>query len=131
MSLQFDFECQAEDMRLNVEVFSDGPQNAEVVFIGEGPGETEVRRRKPFVGASGNLLWEAAGREGYKRERIYATNVVKRQIAGSGKGKEKYAVAQDELDKWIDLTRWELSQLPNTKVIVCLGNYALQAVAGL
>lgn len=131
MTLRYDFECQASDMRLNVEVFSDGPQNAEVVFIGEGPGETEVRRRKPFVGSSGNLLWEAATREGYQRERVYATNVVKRQIAGSGKDKEKYAVSQDELDKWIDLTQWELSQLKNAKVIVCLGNYALQAVAGL
>src|SRR5882724_10271126 len=131
MSLQFDFECQADDMNLKVEVFSDGPANAEVVFIGEGPGETEVRRKRPFVGASGNLLWEAAGREGYRREHIYATNVVKRQIAGSGKGKEKYAVSQDELDKWTDLARWELAQLKNAKVIVCLGNYALQAVAGL
>lgn len=131
VNLPFEFECHANDMGLNVEVFSDGPQGAEVVFIGEGPGETEVRRKRPFVGSSGDLLWEAATGRGYERDKVYATNVIKRQIASNFGGKEKFAVGQDELAKWIDLTRWELAQLPNVRTIVCLGNYAIQAVADL
>jgi uracil-DNA glycosylase family 4 len=131
VKLHEQFRSHADDMGLLTEVLSDGPIDSEVVFIGEGPGETECRRRRPFVGGSGKLMWEGAARWGLRPETVYATNVVKRQISLSSKGNEKHIVLKDELDKWIDLTQWELSQLPNAKVIVCLGNYAIQAVLGL
>jgi uracil-DNA glycosylase len=123
------FEAQCESMGLSLEVFSDGPLDAEVVFIGEGPGEVEVRKGKPFVGGSGRLMWEAATKFNLSKETVYATNVVKRQISLSTKTDDKHAVSQAELDRWVELTHWELSHLRNAKIIVCLGNYALEAVA--
>jgi uracil-DNA glycosylase family 4 len=129
--LRRQFEAHAADMGLQVEVFSDGPLDAEVVFIGEGPGEVERRKGLPFVGGSGKLMFEMAKISGFTREEVYATNVVKRQISLSTKSDARHAVLHDELGKWCDLTRWELSQLKNVKVIVCFGNYAIDAVAGL
>lgn len=125
------FTGHAYEKGLSVDVLSDGPLNAEIAFVGEGPGESEVRHRpypKPFVGGSGKLLWEHAKKHGYERENIYCTNVVKRQISLSRKTGDKHHVNADEFDKWKDMLQWELAQLPNVKIIVALGNFALQAL---
>lgn len=82
-----EFEAQANQLGLNCEVFSDGPIHAEVAFVGEGPGEMELRhpQRLPFVGGAGTLLWSGFERYKLHRGNVYCTNVVKRQISLRGK----------------------------------------------
>lgn len=129
--LEDQFRALATNYGLNVEVFSDGPVDARIAFVGEGPGETEVRRRLPFVGGSGQFLWNSLAKYGITQRTTYVTNVVKRQISLSRTGNERHAVHHDELAKWVELTQWELGQLPSIEIIFVLGNYALEAVAGL
>jgi uracil-DNA glycosylase family 4 len=129
--LRYQFDAHCADLQLVNEVFSDGPVNADVAFVGEGPGETELRRGLPFVGGTGKLLWECVSKYDLDRGNVYTTNVVKRQISLSRKGSERHQVYRDELDKWIGLLQWELSQLPNVHTVFVLGNYALEAIVGL
>lgn len=119
-------EIAASD--LHYDVLSDGPFTSEVVIIGEGPGEKEVREGIPFIGGAGTLLWDAMRKLGLGRHNCYVTNVVKRQISLSRKGNEKHIVHRDEYQKWTGILRWELSQLPNARIILILGNYALEAI---
>lgn len=125
------FTIEAENMDLHIDVFSDGPVNSEVAFVGEGPGESEVRNKLPFVGGSGKFLWNEARRYDLHRHTVYTTNVVKRQISLSSQANARHAVGREELSKWISLVRWELSQLPNLKFVFLMGNYALQAFTSL
>lgn len=131
-SLRDDFEAQAQMLGLETEVFSDGPINAQIAIVGEGPGETELRhsKRLPFVGGAGKILWECADKVGMHRGNVYVSNVVKRQISLSTKGNDRHVVHREELDKWIGLVNWELSQLPNVCAILCMGNFALEALMG-
>jgi uracil-DNA glycosylase family 4 len=126
--LEEQFRAIADNFGLNVEVFSDGPITARVAFVGEGPGESEIRKRLPFVGGSGKFMWQAVSRYGLDRNNVYSTNVVKRQISLSRAGNERNAVHHDEVAKWVDLVRWELSQLPRLEIIFVLGGYALEAL---
>lgn len=128
--LHHEFSLLCEQSSLNLEVFSDGPTNATIAFVGEGAGETEVRQGLPFVGGAGKLLWDSLRRYGIHRANVYTTNVVKRQISLGAKTNEKHTVYADELDKWQGLLNWELGQLPNLRYIFVLGNYALNAIMG-
>src|SRR5690606_17631105 len=58
-------------------VFGEGPADARLMLVGEGPGETEDRQGRPFVGRAGALLIRALQEVGVERERVYITNVVK------------------------------------------------------
>jgi len=58
-------------------VFGEGRATAEVVFVGEQPGDQEDRRGKPFVGPAGRVLGEALADAGIDRADVYITNVVK------------------------------------------------------
>ncbi len=131
-TLEADFRSLAAQLLLDTEVLSDGPISASIAIVGEGPGETELRhpQRLPFVGGSGNLLWDSIRPYGLGRTGVYTTNVVKRQISLSRKGNERHIVHRDELDKWIGMLKWELEQLPNCTTIFAMGNYALEAVLG-
>lgn len=124
------FFAQAEHAGLTPMVISDGPINADIAIIGEGPGESEVRSGIPFSGGSGNLLWNTLRPYGINRTNAYVTNVVKRQISLSRQGNERHSVHRDELDAWIGLLHWEISLLPNVRRILILGGYALEAVLG-
>ena len=54
-----------------------GPFDAEIMFIGEAPGQEEARQGKPFVGRSGQLLSRLLAEAGFDRDRLFITNVVK------------------------------------------------------
>src|SRR5438132_12524499 len=54
-----------------------GDPYARLVLVGEAPGETEARQRRPFVGAAGRLLDEALAKAGLARDEIWTTNPVK------------------------------------------------------
>lgn len=58
-------------------VFGEGSPDAEILFIGEAPGEWEAKKGQPFVGASGRMLNELLAGIGLDRQKIYITNVVK------------------------------------------------------
>lgn len=58
-------------------VFGEGSLDAELVFVGEGPGQEEDLQGRPFVGAAGRLLANIIEAMGLKRQDVYITNVVK------------------------------------------------------
>ena len=58
-------------------VFGEGPAAAEIVMVGEQPGDQEDRRGKPFVGPAGRVLSEALEEAGIDRRQVFVTNVVK------------------------------------------------------
>jgi uracil-DNA glycosylase family protein len=58
-------------------VFGEGPGTAEILFVGEQPGDQEDRRGKPFVGPAGRVLSEGLEEAGIDRTQVYVTNVVK------------------------------------------------------
>lgn len=127
--LRIETRLKAEQLGLSIQCGSEGPINANTIIIGEGPGETEARTGKPFSGSSGNLLWDSLRPYNIRRDNVYITNVVKRQISLAKTGNKRHEVGADELQRWVALLNWELTQLPNIKEILVLGNYALQAVS--
>ena len=58
-------------------VFGEGPADAEIMFVGEQPGDREDSEGRPFVGPAGRLLDKALAEAGVDRRRIYVTNAVK------------------------------------------------------
>jgi len=96
----------------------DGNSKAEIVFIGEGPGEKEDLQGKPFVGAAGKFLTEMLEENGYRREDIYIANVVKhRPPANRDPLPEEVEACFSYLKKQIEII--------NPKVIVFLGRHSL------
>jgi uracil-DNA glycosylase family 4 len=55
----------------------EGPDNAEIMLIGEGPGATEDEQGRPFIGSAGKFLVELLGQAGLKRTDVWICNVVK------------------------------------------------------
>ncbi len=68
--------CSLHERRRNI-VFGEGNPSADIMFIGEGPGETEDNTGHPFCGRSGELLDEGLAHAGLNRDMIYITNIVK------------------------------------------------------
>jgi len=100
-------------------VFGEGDSDADLVFIGEGPGEEEDRTGRPFVGRAGELLTTMIKAMGLRREQVYICNLVKCRPPGNR------VPAADEADAcWPYLLR-QLQTL-EPKVIVTLGNPATQ-----
>ena len=58
-------------------VFGEGSENAQIVFVGEGPGQTEDEEGRPFVGRAGELLTNMIIACGWQREDVYICNIVK------------------------------------------------------
>jgi DNA polymerase len=75
--------CRLHERRTHV-VFGDGNPEADLVFVGEGPGETEDRRGLPFVGKAGDLLTQMIEKGlGIPRSEVYICNVVKCRPPGN------------------------------------------------
>lgn len=64
-------------------VFGEGNAEAELIFVGEGPGAEEDRLRRPFVGRSGQLLDKEILAMGLRREDVYIANIVKTRPPGN------------------------------------------------
>jgi DNA polymerase len=75
-------KCGLADSRKNA-VPGEGPANATLMFIGEGPGFYENEQGRPFVGQAGKFLDELLESAGLKREKVYITNVVKCRPPGN------------------------------------------------
>lgn len=124
--------CQACDLwRSGTQtVFGEGDEQAEVMFIGEQPGDQEDRAGRPFVGPAGQLLDRALVEAGIARDRTYVTNVVK-HFKWVPKGKRRIHQTPDAGEiaacrPWLDT---EIA-LIKPRVIVCLGATAAQALLG-
>mgnify|MGYP001116629614 CR=1 FL=1 len=69
-------KCGLAETRHNV-VFGEGPRDAEVMFIGEGPGEQEDLTGRPFVGRAGQFLDDMLAMIDLKRDKVFIGNMVK------------------------------------------------------
>ena len=69
-------KCRLSETRTNT-VFGSGSLEADLMFIGEGPGQEEDRQGLPFVGKAGKLLTAMIAALGYERDQVYISNVVK------------------------------------------------------
>lgn len=96
----------------------EGPSDAEIMFIGEGPGFHENMQGRPFVGAAGDLLVELLDSISMKREQVFITNVVKCRPPGNRDPlPEELEACNPYLEKQL--------QIINPKVIVTLGRYSM------
>lgn len=110
-------DCGLCETRHNV-VFGVGNPAAEVLFIGEGPGENEDLQGEPFVGRGGKLLdtmLEAVGLS--RNHNIYIANMVK---CRPPKNRDPLPEEQDACGKWLA----EQIRLISPKIVVCLGRIA-------
>jgi len=98
-------------------VFGVGPKNADIMFIGEGPGEQEDLKGEPFVGAAGKLLDDMLSIIDLSRENAYIANIVKCRPPGNRDPLEEEQAA------CIDYLRRQVA-LIQPKIIVCLGRIA-------
>jgi DNA polymerase len=108
--------CRLSENRTNV-VFGSGALDADVMFVGEGPGQQEDEQGLPFVGRSGQLLEQLLGEIGLARHQVYIGNVVK---CRPPKNRDP---RPDEIEACKGYLRTQL-QLIQPKVVVTLGNFA-------
>ena len=125
-------DCKGCDLweRATQTVFGEGARRAEVVFVGEQPGNEEDLAGKPFVGPAGRLLDDALLEAGIARIQTYVTNVVK-HFKWEPRGKRRIHKKPNAREvaacrPWLEA---EIS-LVKPKVIVCLGATAAQALLG-
>ena len=112
--------CDLHRTRQNI-VFGLGNPQADLMFIGEGPGAEEDRRGEPFVGKAGALLDKMIIAMGYTRESVYICNVVKcRPPNNRDPELEEVQACQPFLKEQIEIVA--------PKVIVTLGRYASQTL---
>ena len=112
--------CPLSQTRHHV-VFGVGPQDAEVLFVGEGPGENEDLQGEPFVGPAGKLLDDMLEMIDLDRSRIYIANVVKCRPPHN---RDPLNEEQAACRRWLDAQR----DLIRPKLIVCLGRIAAMAM---
>lgn len=114
-------KCPLYETRTNV-VFGVGIENAEVMFVGEGPGETEDLQGEPFVGKAGLLLDDMLKIIGLNRKtNIYIANIVK---CRPPKNRDPLNTEQDACIGWL---RQQYSAI-RPKIVVCLGRIAANAL---
>ncbi|MBQ8539030.1 MAG: uracil-DNA glycosylase [Ruminococcus sp.] len=110
-------KCDLCKTRTNV-VFGVGNEKAEVMFIGEGPGEHEDLQGEPFVGRAGQLLDKLLYAVDLDRNKnVYIANIVK---CRPPKNRDPFADEQIECIDWLRAQ----TRLIKPKIIVCLGRIA-------
>lgn len=98
-----------------------GSYNAKIAVVGVYPGQDEVLKGEPLVGATGGILTEKLQRYNMAKHQLYLTNAVKCKPLT-----EQISKADKEF--WYSLLRWELLQLPNLEIIFIMGELALEAL---
>jgi DNA polymerase len=124
--------CKACDLykRGTQTVFGEGPKRAEVMLVGEQPGDAEDLAGHPFVGPAGRLLDKGLVEAGIDRSLVYVTNVVK-HFKWEPRGKRRIhskpnAAEISACRPWLET---EIA-LVKPRVLVCLGATAAQALLG-
>jgi uracil-DNA glycosylase family protein len=125
-------ECRACPLWRNATqtVFGEGSASAEIMFVGEQPGDREDIEGKPFVGPAGRLFDRALEDAGIDRRRVYVTNVVKHfKFTRRGKRRIHKKPAAEEISACRPWLQTELD-LVKPRVLVALGATAAQALLG-
>jgi DNA polymerase len=112
--------CKLCSGRKNI-VFGVGNPNAELVFVGEGPGANEDAQGIPFVGEAGELLTKMIGAMGFTRDQVYICNVVKCRPPGNRNPEP------DEIEACEPFLKAQLAAI-RPKAIVALGKFAAQTL---
>lgn len=115
-------KCKLCNRRKNI-VFGEGNLNADIMFIGEGPGADEDEQGIPFVGKAGKLMNNAFDAVGINREEVYIANIIKCRPENN-RDPEK-----DEILACINYLRNQV-MIVKPKIIVLLGRIALQNILG-
>lgn len=115
-------KCKLCKTRNNI-VFGVGKKDADLMFIGEGPGADEDVQGEPFVGKAGKLMDMAFTALGIKREEVYIANIVKCRPPFNRNPE------QDEEQSCLNYLRNQVI-LVKPKVIVLLGSIALKNILG-
>jgi DNA polymerase len=125
-------DCTACDLykRGTQTVFGEGSRRAEILFVGEQPGDQEDLAGRPFVGPAGKLLDRALAEAGIERAAVYVTNVVK-HFKWEPRGKRRIHKKPNAGEiaacrPWLDAE----IQIVRPRAIVCLGATASQALLG-
>lgn len=113
-------QCELCEGRSNV-VFGVGNQQADIMFIGEGPGEQEDLKGEPFVGPAGRLLDDMMSIIDLNRKNSYIANIVKCRPPGNRDPLDQ------EQDACIGYLRNQVS-LVKPRIIVCLGRVAAKRI---
>jgi DNA polymerase len=124
--------CKGCDLYLDATqtVFGEGPKSAQVVMVGETPGDQEDIEGRPFVGPAGRLLDEAIVEAGLQRNDVYITNAVK-HFRWEPRGKRR--LHKKPSARQIQACRpWLEAEMTVVKpeVVVCLGATSAQALLG-
>jgi uracil-DNA glycosylase family protein len=124
--------CRACDLYRNATqtVFGEGPQEAELMLVGEQPGDREDLTGRPFVGPAGRVLDNALALAGIDRDRVYVTNAVK-HFKWHARGKRRIHDKPNREEvaacrPWLDA---ELAAV-RPRVLILLGATAAQALLG-
>jgi uracil-DNA glycosylase family protein len=111
-------------------VFGEGPATAEVVLVGEQPGDQEDRAGRPFVGPAGKMLDRALADAGIDRRKVFITNVVKHfKFERRGKRRIHRRPAAEEVRACAPWFRSEL-EVVKPKALVAMGATAAQDLFG-
>jgi uracil-DNA glycosylase len=124
--------CKACDLykRGTQTVFGEGPKRAEIMLVGEQPGDAEDLAGHPFVGPAGKLLDRALAEAGIDRNVVYVTNVVK-HFKWEPRGKRRIHAKPNagEISACRPWLETEIALL-RPRVLICLGATAAQALLG-
>ena len=110
-------DCKLHHSRKHA-VPGEGPANADLVFIGEGPGFHENEQGRPFVGAAGRFLEELLASIGLSREQVFICNVIKCRPPGN---RDPQSDEMQACEKYLD----RQIQAIDPKVIVTLGRFSM------
>ena len=112
--------CSLAEHRNHV-VFGGGAEDAEILLIGEGPGQHEDEQGKPFVGRAGKLLDDMLEMVNLNRSKVYIANIVK---CRPPQNRDPLNVEQDACIDWLR----RQTALLRPKIIVCLGRIAAKSI---
>src|SRR5579863_770381 len=114
--------CKLHSTRKNI-VFGTGNPQAELVFVGEAPGEEEDLQGKPFVGRAGQLLTKIINAMGFSRDDVYIANIIKcRPPKNRNPEPDEISTCEPFLNRQLSSIR--------PKVICALGTFAAQTLLG-
>lgn len=109
-------------------VFGEGPRNAEIVLLGEQPGDAEDREGRPFIGPAGRLLDRALAKAGVDRQKCYVTNAVK-HFKWEPRGKRRLHQKPNSREIAACRPWWQAElKIMQPRGLVCLGGTAARAV---
>ena len=109
--------CEIARNRTNA-VPGEGPEGAEIMFIGEAPGFHEDQQGRPFVGPAGHYLEQLLASIGLSRRQVFITNIIKTRPPNN---RDPLPMEIQNCRKWLD----RQMEIIRPKMIVTLGRYSM------